>query len=92
MSFFSALAGEPSITAMSEWVQALVQLATAGGFAALLWYMVIKHIPAIEDRHRSERQEWLVYIRARDSEYDQLVRDSLKAISELREELRLRKQ
>jgi len=40
-----------------EWVGYLTQLATAGGFGALVWYLVMKHIPAIEARHREERLE-----------------------------------
>ena len=29
-----------------EWVDPVVKLVTAGGFGALVWYLVIKHMPA----------------------------------------------
>ncbi len=41
-----------------DWVPSVLQLATAGGFSALVWYLVVKHIPFIESNHREERTEW----------------------------------
>lgn len=70
-----------------DWVQGVIQLATAGGFSALVWYLVIKHIPAIQSRHKAERDEWLHYIQRRDDSFDALVRENLSAIHEVREEL-----
>ena len=59
------------------WVQPIVQLATAGGFGALVWYLVVRHIPNIEQRHRDERKEWLDYIKQRDDAFEQLTRGCL---------------
>ena len=60
-----------------NWVGPVIQLVTAGGFGALVWYLIVKHIPAIDERHREERREddkryreerkeWLEYIDRRD--------------------------
>lgn len=47
-----------------NWVGPIIQLVTAGGFGALVWYLVVKHIPAIEERHRLERAQdearWMI--------------------------------
>lgn len=48
----------------------IIALATNGGFAALLWYFVVKHIPAITSTHLSERKEWLDYIKSRDAQHE----------------------
>lgn len=37
------------------WIDPIVRLVTAGGFGALVWYLVVKQIPAIEKRHSDER-------------------------------------
>ena len=41
----------------AEWSGPIVNLVTAGGFGALVWYLIVKHIPAKDDRHMLERQE-----------------------------------
>ena len=63
-----------------EWVNPVIQLVTAGGFGALVWYLVLKHIPAIERRHHGERTEWREYIEKRDSEFQELIRDHSAAV------------
>lgn len=40
------------------WVDSIIQVATAGGFSALVWYLLVKHVPAIEERHREDRRQW----------------------------------
>lgn len=45
-----------------QWVDAIVQLVTAGGFGALVWYLICRHIPDIETRHRDERTEWRTFL------------------------------
>lgn len=71
-----------------DWAGSLIDLATATGFAGLVWYLVVKHIPAIEQRHQSERSEWLEYITRRDQEFDALTREYLKSVSDIKQELR----
>ena len=56
----------------TSWVSPIIQLVTAGGFGALVWYLIVKHQPAIDERHRDERAEWLEYIRKRDSDFEEL--------------------
>ena len=38
------------------WAKALIELATAGGFGVLVWYLIVKYIPRMEDRHKEERE------------------------------------
>ena len=45
-----------------QWVNTIVQLTTAGGFGALVWYLVVRHIPAIELRHKDERIAMMLQI------------------------------
>ena len=66
-----------------DWVAAVIQLVTAGGFGALVWYLVVKHIPFIETRHHSERTEWREYIERRDSEFQNLIREHRDAVLEV---------
>lgn len=70
-----------------SWAQPIVQLVTAGGFGALVWYMIVKHIPAIEERHRSEREEWLVYIKKRDNQFDEMLRSNMELNNEVKNKI-----
>lgn len=70
-----------------EWVDVIVKLVTMGGFGALVWYLVVKHIPAIEDRHRTERHEWRAFIRGRDEALTKVIDDFTEEIKESRTEL-----
>tara|TARA_R100001129_G_scaffold118849_2_gene82339 strand:+ start:341 stop:622 length:282 start_codon:yes stop_codon:yes gene_type:complete len=70
-----------------EWVDVIVKLVTMGGFGALVWYLVVRHIPAIEERHRSERHEWRTFIRGRDEALSKVVDDFTDELSESRTEL-----
>lgn len=63
-----------------DWTKDLIDLATAGGFAGLVWYLVVKHIPSITATHQRERDEWLAYIKARDLKYESLVERCVTAI------------
>lgn len=56
-----------------DWVAAVIQVATAGGFGALVWYLIVKHIPAIQAAHKEERDEWRAYIDKRDDAFGVLV-------------------
>ena len=69
------------------WITPVIQLATAGGFGALVWYLVIKHIPTIEARHRSERIEWLAYIKARDKDFENIALEMMKFLERLEAKL-----
>lgn len=71
-----------------DWAGPLIDLATATGFAGLVWYLVVKHIPAIELRHQTERSEWLAYIKGRDSTFEQLTREYLQSVNDMRQEIR----
>ncbi len=70
-----------------DWVSPVIQLTTAGGFGALVWYLVIKHIPGIERRHKSERDEWLAYIQKRDQVSDGVARNYIESVASLRQDL-----
>lgn len=72
---------------LTPWIESLVQLATAGGFGALVWYLVVKHIPAIEERHQGERSEWLHYIKNRDDDFDEMYKTNLQQNMEIQSRL-----
>ena len=65
------------------WIGPVTNLATAGGFAALVWYLVIKHIPAIENRHLEERNGWMEYARKRDDAFEKLMKEHLTIAKDL---------
>ena len=71
----------------TSWIEPLVQLATAGCFGALVGYLVVKHIPSIEERHQSERGEWLQYIQRRDDDFDEMYRKNLEQNMEIQNRL-----
>lgn len=88
------LFGDATVDGMA-WVSPITQLVTAGGFGAFAWYLVIRHIPTIEDRHREERKEWLGYLSKRDSDVSALVREThqlrekvLTSLVEMRAEIK----
>lgn len=75
-----------------DWVQPVIQLVTAGGFGALVWYFVVKLIPSVEARHKEERAEieerhkleraaWLTYIDKRDVEFQSIFKANSEALS-----------
>ena len=70
-----------------DWIEPLVQLATAGGFGALVWYLVVKHIPSIEERHQNERKEWLSYIKDRDDNYDEMYKLAIESVNDVKHKL-----
>lgn len=72
------------------WVGPIIQLATAGGFGALVWYLVVKHIPTIEDRHKDERIEWHAAQDKRDAEYLGAIREVGQHLNTLSTEIRQR--
>lgn len=75
----------PIDSPLSEWIQPVIQLVTAGGFGALVWYLVVKHIPQIEARHKSERDEWLNYISHRDDKFEKITAEFTDAVHESRQ-------
>jgi hypothetical protein len=46
---------ETSVGSMS--LETIIQLASAGGFGALVWYFVVYVMPAKDKEHREERQK-----------------------------------
>lgn len=75
------LADEISIISV-DWVQSIIQLVTAGGFGALVWYLIVKHIPAIDLRHQKERKEMLEYIEKRDVKFEEIASGFTEAMSQ----------
>lgn len=83
---------EQTIGGSMDWVQPVIQLVTAGGFGALVWYFVVKLIPSVEARHKEERAEieqrhkdersaWLSYIDKRDMEFQALFKANSEALA-----------
>ena len=70
-------------TDLLPWSTSVIQLATATGFAGLVWYLVVKHIPSIESRHKEERDEWLSYIRSRDESFQALATQFVKEVTRI---------
>lgn len=53
------------------------------GFAALGWYLIVRHIPAIERRHAQERNQWLQSLRRRDEIFERNATANLEALSQI---------
>lgn len=65
------------------WVDSVIQIATTGGFSALVWYMMVKYIPAIEERHREDRRQWrdsLEQLHAETITRMEAITDDIKAV------------
>lgn len=58
-----------------SWIEPVVYLVTSGGFGALVWYLITKHLPKLEERHREERAELVAKIEAKDTQHDEIVRE-----------------
>jgi len=63
-----------------DFTKELIDIATAGGFTALVWYLVVRHIPSITAAHQKEREEWLSYIKSRDAKYESMLERCMTAI------------
>ena len=63
--------------------QWIIQAATSGGFAALVWYLVVKHIPSITESHKKERDEWLAYMKLSDQAREKMIERCIVAIESL---------
>ena len=64
------LFGQADITL--GWADAIIKLTTAAGFGGLVWYLVVKHIPEIEERHRREREQYREYLDKRDERLEEI--------------------
>jgi len=71
----------------AEWVDVVIRLVTAGGFGALVWYLVVKHIPNIEARHKKERDEWRAFIGGRDEALKEVIDEFTSEVKQSRQEL-----
>lgn len=71
-----------------EWVQPVIQLVTAGGFGALVWYFVIYTIPKMSEAHRQEREKWIAYAEKRDTQLTEVTQLYYQAVEALRMEMR----
>lgn len=69
-------------TTTVDWVGPVIQLTTAGGFGALLWFLVWKRMPEQEQAAREERKEWLSYMQQRDAKFEQLIEKCVRCIEE----------
>ncbi len=63
----------------------IMKLVTAGGFGGLVWYLVIRHIPSIEQRHRDERAAFMQYIDKRDKKLEQIANEFSTRIDDITE-------
>ena len=66
-----------------EWVPPVIQLVTAGGFGGLVWYLVVKHIPAIHQLHAVERKEWMAMVQKREEAFDSLSGKNIEALAKV---------
>ena len=60
------------------WFKDVLQLAQGAGFAGLVWYYHAVQMPRKDAEHKKEREEWMAYIKDRDTKYETLLE---KAIS-----------
>ena len=58
------------------------ELITAGGFGALLWYFVVKVMPAQDDRHERERMVWVESLAEQSKERDLLIKINSETLAE----------
>ena len=56
----------------------ILQLAQGAGFAGLVWYYHAIQMPRKDKEHREEREEWMKYVKDRDTKYE---KKKKKAIS-----------
>lgn len=63
------------------WLDVVSGLTASASFACLVWYFVVKHLPALDKRqaeeraedakrHEEERTRWLAYLEKRDDRLD----------------------
>jgi hypothetical protein len=73
---------------MSGWeFETVVTIVTNGGFGALVWYLIVKHMPAVERRHEAERDRWMAWIDNRDTAKQQSEAAQLEAMHTLNKQL-----
>ena len=82
---FTLMGAEPVIAGWE--FESLVTLVTNGGFGALVWYLIVKHLPAVERRHEAERDRWMAWIDARDIAQKETEAAQLEVMVGMREQL-----
>ena len=70
------------------WVAPILQLVTAGGFGALAWYLIVRHLPTVEKEHREERATWMAYNEKRDNEESRRAEKNIEALVKVEEALK----
>jgi len=69
-------------TAEWTWVNPIVQLVTAGGFGALVWFLIVKYIPNQEERHKEERTTWQERHKEERNQWTSMIADRDQSFSE----------
>ena len=67
--------------------ESLLAIVTNGGFGALVWYLIVKHLPAVEKRHEAERDRWMAWIEKRDIAQSAAEAANLLAIQKLSDQV-----
>ena len=57
------------------WFKDVLQLAQGAGFAGLVWYYHAVQMPRKDAEHKKEREEWMAYIKDRDTKYEAYIKD-----------------
>ena len=64
-------------------VKDLLQLAQGAGFAGLVWYYHAVQMPRKDAEHKKEREEWMAYIKDRDTKYEALLEKAIACIQRI---------
>lgn len=59
--------------AATSWIEIVSNLSATGVLAWFCWYLITKHLPKMEDRHREERAELVASLEAKDDKHDEVV-------------------
>ena len=68
------------------WFKDVLQLAQGAGFAGLVWYYHAVQIPRKDAEHKKEREEWMAYIKDRDTKYEALLEKAISCIQRIEDE------
>jgi hypothetical protein len=69
----------------TDYFSPITNLITGGGFGTIVWYMLTKHVPKIEERHQTERKDTLAAFKEERKEW-QTERGELLAYIQRRDE------
>lgn len=66
----------------TNWIAPLTEVGSTVALTLFFGWLIVKHLPAQEERHRAERSEWLQFLEERDIKWQAFINSRDGRVSE----------